>query len=195
MQIIYIHGGTTHSTQKKYLEYLKNKTVYLDELEIWPSKLEQQLPQHKIIKPRMPLKENAYYEHWKIIFEKYLKITKKEIILIGFSLGAIFLARYLSENKTNKDIKGVFLVAPPFDDSNSNEELTNGFKLPKKLELLDQINNLNFFFSKTDQIVKITHKEKYEKKLKNAKFHVFEDKNGHFLTPNFKELIKLIKSI
>jgi len=43
----------------------------------------------------MPCIENAKYNEWKIQFEKYLKRTDNDLILIGMSLGGIFLTKYL----------------------------------------------------------------------------------------------------
>lgn len=192
-QIIYIHGGMTFSTQKKYLDYLTNKKIYLEELKIWPETLQQKLPKFQIIKPRMPNKDNAQYKEWKIIFEKYLKETNKKIILIGFSLGAIFLLKYLSENQTNKDILQTHLIAPTYDDKDSPEELSNGFKL-KTTNYLKKIQNLNLYFSKTDPIININQAEIFRKKIPNAKITIYKDKNGHFITKNFPELIKKIKN-
>ena len=124
-QILFIHGGMTFKNTKDYLDYLHNRSISLDKKIRWGDEyLTKKLgSSYEIIRPRMPLSENAKYRDWKIFFERYLSITNKEVILIGTSLGGIFLAQYLSENKVSKNIKGVFLVCPPFDGSLSNEDL------------------------------------------------------------------------
>ena len=49
-------------------------------------------------------------------------------------------------------------------------------------------------FSKDDEIVPVSHAEKYRKKLKNAKIIIYKSKNGHFKVPTFPEIIKMIKN-
>jgi len=48
-------------------------------------------------------------------------------------------------------------------------------------------------FSKDDDIVSVSHTEKYRKKLKNANIKIFENKNGHFNISEFPEIVKMIK--
>jgi uncharacterized protein len=195
-QIMYIHGGDIYSNYKNYLSYLESKKISLETYPpIWKDTLEKDLKQFQIIKPSLPCKDNAKYKEWKIVFEKYLEKTNKKLILIGFSLGGIFLAKYLSENKTNKDFLGVFLVAPPFDGKNSIEDFGGGFNLKKDLSKLNKITNLHLFFSENDSVVPIQNALKYKEKLSNAKIHIYKDKQGHFITPNFPELIKEIRKI
>ena len=81
----------------------------------------------------MPLKEDAKYEDWKIYFERYIPFLRNDCILVGSSLGAMFLAKYLSENKFPKKILATFLVCPPFDGTLSRTILAGGFKLKSNL--------------------------------------------------------------
>lgn len=197
-QILFIHGGMTFKNTKDYLNYLHNRPVTLEKKIRWGDDyLTKKLgKEYEIIRPKMPLSENAKYRDWKIFFERYLAITNKDIILIGTSLGGIFLAQYLSENKVLKNIKGVFLVCPPFDGSLSNEDLVGGFKLKSNLSLLSKsTKNLHLLFSEDDDVVPVAHAEKYRRKLPDAKITIYKSKNGHFKVSEFPEIIKLIKSI
>lgn len=57
---------------------------------------QEQLPEFKVIKPEMPNKDMARYSAWKLWFEKHLPFLDSEkLIVIGHSLGAIFLIKYL----------------------------------------------------------------------------------------------------
>ena len=49
-------------------------------------------------------------------------------------------------------------------------------------------------FSKDDEVVPVSHAEKFRKKLKNAKFIIYESKNGHFKISEFPEIVELIKT-
>ncbi len=197
IQILMIHGGNTCKTRKEYLNTLKNKRISLEKRVNWAGEyLEKQLgSKYQVIRPTMPLKENANYDDWKIMFERYFPYLRNNIILMGNSLGGIFLARYLSENKFPKKILATFLTCPPFDDTVKGEDLVNGFKLKSDLSLLEKNSpNLILSFSEDDDCVPVSHAEKYRKKLKNAKINIYKGMNGHFNTPKFPQIIKMIKS-
>ena len=100
-QIFIVNGGMTFKNKKDYFHFLKNRKVSIKKRISWSDDfLKKSLGKNfKIIKPRMPLQDNAKYKEWKIHFEKHFPQLKNNIILIGSSLGGIFLAKYLSENK------------------------------------------------------------------------------------------------
>jgi len=197
-QILYIHGGMTFKNKKDYLQFLKTRSISIDKKLRWTDfYLDKQLgKQFEIIRPRMPLVDDAKYNDWKIHFERYLPYLKNNVILIGQSLGGIFLAQYLSENKFPKKILATYLVCPPFDDTCFTEDLVGGFKLKKYLSLLEKNSkNLTLFFSKDDDCVPVNHAEKYRAKLKKAKIVIFNTKNGHFNISTFPEIVKMIKEL
>lgn len=197
-QIFLIHGGMTFKNQKDYLKYLKTKDISIEKKIHWAEGyLDKELEKKfKIIRPRFPLSENAKYSDWKIHFERFIPLLKNNVILIGNSLGSIFLAKYLSENKFPKKILAIYLVGAPYDNTNSNEDLVGGFKLKSDLSLLEKNSkNLTLLFSKDDDCVPVYHAEKYRSKLKNAKIIIYKSKNGHFRVPKFPEIVKMIKEI
>jgi len=196
IQIFMIHGGTTFKSKKDYLHFLKTRKVSIEEKISWTDEfLKKNLgKKFEIIKPKMPLKENAKYEEWKIYFERFFPQLRNNIILIGGSLGGIFLAKYLSENKFPKKILSTYLICPPYDNSLPGEDLVGGFNLKTDLSLLEKNSkNLYLMFSKDDDVVPPAHAEKFKKKLKNANFIIFESKNGHFKISEFPEIVKMIK--
>jgi predicted alpha/beta hydrolase family esterase len=196
-QILIIHGGTTFKSRKDYLNFLRKKKVSIEKRIRWSDDyLEKKLGKgFEIIRPTMPLKENAKYEEWRIFFERYFPYLKGNLILIGASLGGIFLAKYLSENKFPKKILSAYLICPPFDNTLSDEDLVGGFKLKSNLSMLEKNSkNLYLMFSEDDDVVHILHAKKYQKKLKNANFIIFESKNGHFKISEFPEIVEMIKA-
>ncbi|MFA6274451.1 MAG: alpha/beta hydrolase [Candidatus Paceibacterota bacterium] len=195
-QILMIHGGMTFKNDKDYLHYLKTKKIKLEKKSNWAIEYMDKELGHKfeIIRPRMPLSDNAKYRDWKIWFERYISFLRNNVILIGGSLGGIFLAKYLSEHKFPKKILSTFLICPPFDNTCFEEDLVGGFKLKSDLSLLEKNSkNLFLMFSKDDDDVPIEHAEKYRKKLKNAKIIIYKSKNGHFKIKKFPEIVKIIK--
>jgi uncharacterized protein len=195
-QILFIHGGTTFKSKEDYIDFLKNRKISIKEKIKWSDKYfnKNLSKDFDIIKPKMPLKENAKYEEWKIHFERYFPFLNDNIILIGSSLGGIFLAKYLSENKFPKKILSIYLIAPPFDNTLPSEDLVGGFELQSNLSLIEKNSeNLYLMFSKDDNVVSISHARKYGKKLKNANIIIYESKNGHFKISEFPEIINMIK--
>ncbi|OGI90563.1 hypothetical protein A2911_01550 [Candidatus Nomurabacteria bacterium RIFCSPLOWO2_01_FULL_40_15] len=197
IQIFLIHGGNTFKTQKDYLRYLRTRKISLEARKKWGEDyLDRELGKSfEIIRPRMPLQDYAKYNDWKIYFERYIPYLRNNIILIGGSLGGIFLAKYLSENIFPKKILSTYLICPPFDDTLTAEDLAGGFKLKSNLSLLEKNSkNLYLLFSKDDDVVPVASAEKYRKKLKNAKIIIYKSKNGHFKIAKFPEIVKIIKN-
>jgi hypothetical protein len=195
-QIFFIHGGMTFKSKKDYLHYLKTRKISVNKKIYWSNEyLDKKLgKEFEIIRPRMPLQENAKYEEWKVYFERYLPYLRNNIILIGSSLGGIFLAKYLSENKFPKKIMSTYLICPPFDNTLPEEDLVGGFKLRSNLSMIEKNSkNLKLLFSKDDDIVPVSHAKKYGKKLKNAQITIYESKNGHFKISEFPEIVRMIK--
>ncbi len=197
IQIFFIHGGMTFKNKKDYLHYLKTREISIEEKIRWHNDfLKKNLGKNfEIIKPLMPLSENAKYSEWKIHFERHFTQLRNNTILIGNSLGGIFLAKYLSEHKFPKRILSTYLICPPFDDTLPKEDLAGGFKLKSDLSLLEKNSkNLYLMFSKDDNVVPVSHAEKYRKKIKNGKIIIYKSKNGHFKIPKFLEIIRMIKN-
>ncbi len=195
-QILIIHGGETFKNKKDYLHFLKTRKISIEEKIRWTDDyLKKNLGENfQIIKPRMPSQDNAKYKEWKIHFERHFPQLRNNIILIGNSLGGIFLAKYLSEHKFPKRILSTYLICSPFDDTLSEKDLVGGFKLKSDLSLLEKNpKNLYLMFSKDDDVVPVSQAEKYRKKLKNAKIIIYESKNGHFKISEFPEIVKMIK--
>lgn len=195
-QIFLIHGGMTFKNNKDYLDYLKKREVSIENKPRWALEyLDKEIGRKfQIIRPHFPHSENAKYSDWKINFERFIPLLRNDIILIGNSLGGIFLAKYLSENKFNKKILATYLVCPPFDDTCFTEDLVGGFKLKSDLSLIEKNSkNLTLMFSKDDECVPVYHAEKYRSKLKNAKIIIYKSKNGHFRVSKFPEIVKMIK--
>lgn len=197
-QIFMIHGGMTFKNQNDYFKYLKTRDLSIENKPRWALEyLDKELgKKFQIIRPRFPLSENAKYDDWKINFERYIPLLKNNVILIGNSLGGIFLAKYLSENKFPQKILATYLVCAPFNDTCFTEDLVGGFKLKSDLSLLEKNStNLTLLFSKDDDSVPVAHAEKYRNKLKNAKIIIYKSKNGHFRVPKFPEIVKMIKKL
>ncbi len=195
-QLFYVGGGYTFKTREDYLNHLTTIAPSIERRISWNGEyLRKQLGSaFHVIKPRMPCQDFAQYEEWKLFFERFFDQLEDDIILIGSSLGGIFLAKYLSENTFPKKIGSVYLICPPFDDSLPGEDLVGGFELGDDLSLIEKnCSDVTLLFSKDDDVVPLSHAEKFKEKLPDAKFVIFESKNGHFQIEEFPEIIEMIE--
>jgi hypothetical protein len=200
-QIVIIHGGTSFKKYLDYILYLKREKISVEKLKPkkdWKHSLVSKLKKnYEVLMPQMPNKTNAKYKEWEIWFSRIAKIINNNVILIGHSLGGIFLAKYLSKNTFPKKIKATILVAAPFDDIDDTDgrESLADFALPSSLKKLEkQGGEIYLIYSQDDPIVPFSHLEKYQEALPKAKTIIFEDKQ-HFNQETFPEIIKLIKSV
>ena len=196
--MVVIHGGRTFDTYEQYLWSLKNREVDIEAFKArknWREWLAKALGENfEVFVPRMPNPNNAAYEEWKIWFERLAAFLHNDIVLIGHSLGGIFLAKYLSENTFDKKIAAVFLVAAPCSDVCEGEFLKS-FELPKSLEhFSNQAKHIYLFFSEDDPVVPFSQMDEYKKALPGAKLISFAHKQ-HFNQETFSELVKYIKQI
>ena len=196
-QIFVIHGGMTFKNKKDYIDWLKNRTVSVEKKEKWSDEyLDRELGEEfDIIRPRMPLQDDAKYADWKIFFERHFPYFRNNIILIGSSLGGIFLAKYLSENKFPKKIRATFMICPPYDNTIVGEDLVGGFKLGHDLSFIEKNSKKTYLmFSKDDPCVPVSHAEKYRDKLNKSEIIIHESKNGHFKISEFPEIVSIIRA-
>ena len=194
-QIIIIHGGNTFDTYKQYILDLKSLKIDFEKMmsKGWKDNMKKSLGiGFEVILPKMPNAFNAKYLEWKIWFQKMVPFFENKIVLVGHSLGGIFLAKYLSENKVPKEILATFLVAAPYNDKDSEYSLVD-FTLKKDLSLLqNQSGKLFIYQSKDDDVVSFANFERYKKALPDAIFREFANKK-HFRQKNFPEIIQEIK--
>ncbi|PIR41698.1 MAG: hypothetical protein COV30_02330 [Candidatus Yanofskybacteria bacterium CG10_big_fil_rev_8_21_14_0_10_37_15] len=200
-QVVIIHGGTSFATYEDYISYLKTKEINIEKLRLrkeWKETLTTELEDScDILLPRMPNRTNARYNEWKIWFDNITKVLNDELVLIGHSLGGIFLAKYLSENTFPKKIIATILVAAPFDDTEGvdGKESLIDFTLPPSLDKFkEQCGKIYLLHSQDDSVVPFAQLEKYKKALSNAEAVVLKDRE-HFNQETFPEIIKIIKSV
>lgn len=194
-QILIIHGGDAYNSYDDYLNRLKEKELTLEKINSigWKENLKNDLGVNfNVLTPKMPNPNNAKYAEWKIWFEKIIPLLGNEIILIGHSLGGIFIVKYLCENNFPKRIKSTFLIAAPFNTP-SHHPLAD-FNIESSLNnFIKQAGEIYLFHSTDDEIVPFSNAKKYKNEIPNLNLKVLEDR-GHFNTENFPELIEELKN-
>ena len=190
-QVVVIHGGDTFKTYDEYLDFLRNYEIDIERYKSnktdWKPWLREVLgEEYEVILPIMPNKTNAQFSEWKLWFEKFFPFLNDEVILAAHSLGGIFLAKYLSENKFPVKINGVFLVGAVYDKDCEGYPAVS-FSLPEKLDL--QTRQIYLYHSKDDPVVPFSALEQYKKALPNAQTRIFEDRK-HLNQEQFPELVE-----
>lgn len=209
-QVLVIHGGIFFNTRAEYLaslkkEPMKREELFRDRSMRWKDNLGKDLgSDFEVFQPEMPSSEDAKYAEWKVVFEKAAAFLESDAILVGHSLGGIFLARYLSENTMKVRIAAVFLVAAPFfkpskkGDARTGMRANAGFTVSdtpgffKRLEA--QAGKVTIYHSEDDQVVAVSHAKLYKKGMPHAEYVIFKDR-GHFRAEHFPELVKAIHEL
>lgn len=203
-QVLYIHGGESYAKHEDFLEKLRTAKLwhlpeddYLGGGKKWTGTLQEDLGNDfEVIMPPMPNKQNAKYEEWKIWFERHFEHLHDEVVLIGCSLGAMFLTKYLIEHSTPFVIKELVIMACPlqdgtFPDEDCAEFLSGADEVSK---LAGKAEKITIMHSKDDFVVPYEHALKYKAALPEAELVTLADKN-HFLVEELPELVERIRTL
>lgn len=191
-QVCIIGGGTAFASDEDFGRWLADLDVGYERLFYgtdWKPWLASQLPECDVLQPQMPNRQNAKYRDWAIYFSKITPFLRPDAVLIGHSLGGIFLTKYFSENSPAEKFSKVILIAAPYDDE-TNESLGD-FKISSAGKLADTAGEVHLLFSKDDPVVPFTELAKYQRDLSQAQAHIFDDKQ-HFNQPEFPELLAIL---
>lgn len=192
-QVCIVHGGSTFESEREYLEDLGALEMSYKRLlygRRWKNWLGEQLTGYDVLMPEMPNKAYAKYEEWALLFSKVVPFLRKDAILIGHSLGGIFLAKYLNE-RPNLHFSKVALISAPFDSATS--ESLASFSLPEDLDKLsNRADSFALFHSRDDKVVAFDELAKYAEVIPEAVCYEL-DERGHFNQETFPELLEFIK--
>jgi uncharacterized protein len=148
---------------------------------------------YRIWLPDMPDPENPHYVDWRARLKKELSSIEDELILVGHSLGASVLLKYLSEEKLRQRIAGLFLIGAVYwgkkDWDVKEYVLKRNFssKLPS-------IGQIFLYHSSDDEVVPISHVRYFGNELPNATVREFEHR-GHLFGRGLPELVEDIKRL
>src|SRR3712207_7468283 len=117
--------------------------------------------------PKMPEEDSPTYAAWRDRIASELAGLDGEVVLVGHSLGASILLKYISEERTATPVAGMFLIAPPYwgaedwevDEYVLQEDFAS--KLPEGLPTY-------FYHSRDDEWVPFAHLALYAEKVPQA---------------------------
>lgn len=143
--------------------------------------------------PEMKSDEAAADFGWvKQIGEKIAEL-KGDLFLVGHSLGASMILKYLSENPVTKKIKAVFLLATPF--WSGDEDWKAGLKLQKDFaDHLPAETPIFIYHAQDDEEVPFSQFDQYKQELPQATFREIKQ-GGHQLGNNLTVVAKAISSL
>ena len=148
---------------------------------------------YEVRHPEMPDEDAPEYGAWKYRIAEELAGMDGDVILVGHSLGASILLKYLSEENPETAVSGLFLVATPFwgaEDWEVDEyALDKNFAtdLPEGLPIF-------FYHGRNDEVVPLTHLAFYESKLPRATFRRL-DGRGHQFGDDLSEVARDIEKL
>ena len=136
---------------------------------------------YQVKNPQMPSEGAPQYKLWKDEIARQLKAFDDALILVGHSLGASVLLKYLSEEVVEIPIRGLFMIAAPYWDMDEYK-LSEDFAshLPKDLSIF-------LYQSRDDEVVSFTHLALYADKLPQAAVRELEGR-GHQLNDDLSEV-------
>jgi predicted alpha/beta hydrolase family esterase len=118
--------------------------------------------------PKMPFDDDVGYAGWKAEIAAELSIPGDEVLLVAHSVGGSILLKYLVEERVDKRIAGLFLLATPFfgaDESWNYAEM----KLPQDFALrLQAIPRICLYHNRDDEVVPFPHLAFYAARLPHA---------------------------
>ncbi len=200
-QVLFVHGGNSFSNREDFLTQLRTKiprNEYGIKSDLWPNSLRKDLgDEYDVYTPAMPNAENAQYDEWSIWFERHFEYLRDEVILVGWSLGGIFLTKYLVENKTPFSIAQLILLGSPcgsFADDSGEDCGTFLCDSESLVGLREVVSDIQIWHSEDDFVVPYAHAREFKKYLPGAKLVTFKDRN-HFLQETFPELVGEIKGV
>lgn len=200
-QVLSIHGGGEFIglSDDMFLKELAARDVSLERIRqkhSWKGGLSETLGEgYDVLAPHMPRKDTPRYAEWKLWFEKIVPLLDDTVILLGHSLGGLFLIKYLAEERFPKKSAGLLVVAAPFVAPDEEPYRAAGFELPDGLlKVAEQAPNIFFYHSTDDPVVPFTDLAKYRERLPKSTFRVFDDRK-HFNGKTFPELVADIHSI
>jgi uncharacterized protein len=152
--------------------------------------------EYQVHYPAMHNEEDAPYEQWKQQIENELTAMQEPILLVGHSVGASVVIKYLSELKVEKSIAGIFLIACPFWGGDGwRYEGWEELALPKEFATSLPKNALiALYHCRDDEVVPFEHLALYAHILPEAQVREF-DEGGHQLNNDLSVVAKDIKSL
>lgn len=192
-QILFLHGGDSFLSYDEYMSALCARQPDYERLKYhprWREWIAVQLPEIHVLTPTMPNSDNAQYKEWQIYFEKLIPFLEDDFIIVGHSLGAMFLAKYLHSHTLPRKARKIILIAGRH--GRNNEPGCGNFEFASAAGLERSANEVHLFHSEDDPIVPYKDVLKFHQDIPGSMVHSFKNR-GHFIDSTFPEMLELLK--
>lgn len=192
-QILFLHGGDSFSSYDAYLAALKARKPDYEQLKYhprWREWIANQMSNDDVMTPTMPNSDNAQYDEWVIYFEKLLTFLHDDFTIVGHSLGAMFLAKYLHSTVLPIKAHRIILIAGRYGQ-HTNED-NGSFTVTSARGLERSAHEVHLFHSEDDPVVPYDDMSKFHRDIPVSIVHSFTNR-GHFIDSTFPEILDLIK--
>jgi predicted alpha/beta hydrolase family esterase len=178
-QLLFVHGG--------------GEGAYEEDRKMAASLCDALGSGYEVRCPKMPEEDSPQYTAWRDRIASELDELDGEVFLVGHSLGASILLKYISEERIATPIAGMFLVAAPYwgaedwevDEYVLQEDFAS--KLPEGLPTF-------FYHSRDDEWVPFAHLGLYTEKVPHARFREFYGR-GHQFDDDLSEVAHDIEGL
>ncbi|MBC7406623.1 MAG: leucine--tRNA ligase [Candidatus Parcubacteria bacterium] len=203
--VIMVHGGDSTGSSEdgrqddKITDRIVEKNQYSTSkgCPVWGENLDKVLDKEifDVVAPVFPNAENALYSEWKRFFEQIIESQLKnnqyqDIVVIGHSLGTVFLQMYLSSEDFNERFgqKLSIIQLVGCCESEGDFEVTDNWA-----KIKSQVGLIKIHHSQDDSVCPFKWGQLYASKLGLASFDTYSNK-GHFEQVNFEELANQLRS-
>ena len=193
-QILFIHGGESYSSYDAYITDLATTAIDYDRLKYhrrWRDWIADQLSsEDDMLTPTFPNGSNAQYDEWVIYFEKILPFLQEDSILVGHSLGAMFLAKYLHTHTLPFRARRIVLIAAQYGAR--GDETDGSFVVDSASGIERSCDEIHLFHSEDDPVVPYSNLQKMANDIPEAILHSYTDQ-AHFNSSTFPDLLVLLQ--
>lgn len=146
--------------------------------------------------PRLPNEDDAPYEQWRQLIERELATMPGPVVVVGHSVGASVLIKWLSEREDARPIAGAFLAACPYWGGDGWRY--EGYEeLELKPGLAARINSglpISLYHCRDDEVVPFDHLALWARDLPQATVRVLET-GGHQFNNDLSVVAQDIASV
>jgi uncharacterized protein len=140
----------------------------------------------------MPDEDDPNFELWRRDIENELALLREDIIVVGHSVGAYILLRFLVEQHVEHSLAGIFLIAMPFIGGKGWQlegalEKSFATKLPRHTPIF-------LYHCQDDTVIPFEHLRLYEQEIPQATVRIINE-GGHQLNNDLSKVAEDIKSI
>ena len=137
-------------------------------------------PTYELHFPRMPEEEEATYADWRARIAAELSAGTDEIVLVGHSLGGAILVKYLAEERVERPIAGLYLLAAPYIARDGGWRFDD-LSLPQDVEgELGGVPRMFLYHGRDDEIVPFAHLALYRARFPGAIGRAFSGRGHQF---------------